>query len=58
MTAWKKVECPVCHAWLFEAVGMSAHLRIRIVCRCRRKVMVKEGFIAEVIDEHAPSVKD
>ena len=58
MNAWQKIECPVCHAWLFEAVGISTHLRIRMVCRCRRKLLIKEGFRVEVIQDVVAPVND
>jgi phage FluMu protein Com len=55
MSAWQDIRCPKCDKLLCQAFGISAHLLIRIMCRCGRLLQVKEGFLVEVISEGAPS---
>lgn len=57
MNAWQEVRCPICHKLLFEAVGLSAHLLIRIHCRCKRVIQVRERFQVEVYQEQQPTTK-
>jgi hypothetical protein len=49
MNAWQDVRCPVCSHKFFEAWGISAHLLIRIKCTCKRVILIKEGFVTEVV---------
>jgi phage FluMu protein Com len=57
MSAWQEVRCPVCKKILFEAFGITAHLRIRIHCRCKRVIQVREGFLVQVVQEQQPSTE-
>jgi phage FluMu protein Com len=58
MNAWQEVRCPVCKKILFEAFGLSTHLLIRIHCRCKRVIQVKEAFTAEVLEEQQQKLRD
>jgi phage FluMu protein Com len=55
MRAWQKVQCPVCHKVLFEAFGITSHILIKIHCRCKRVIQVKEGWVAEALQEQQPA---
>jgi hypothetical protein len=48
---FQEVRCPVSNHVLFEAVGLSTHLVIRIICRCKRVCLVKEGFVVSILEE-------
>ena len=54
MTLWQPVKCPKCDKTLFEAIGVLSHARVKIHCRCKRVIQIKEGFVAEVIGDQAP----
>jgi phage FluMu protein Com len=58
MSAWQPVRCPVCKKILFEAFGITSHFLLRIHCRCKRVIQVKEGLQTEVVEEHHPSLRD
>ena len=48
---FQTVRCPVSGHVLFEAFGISTHLVIRIICRCKRVCVVREGFTVTILEE-------
>jgi hypothetical protein len=51
MNAWQEVRCPACHKLLFAAAGINPHAVIRVICRCKRTVDVREGWTVTVAAE-------
>jgi len=49
--AFQQVRCPVSGHVLFEAFGVNTHLVIRIICRCKRVCLVRDGFTVNILEE-------
>jgi phage FluMu protein Com len=53
--SWQEVRCPFCHKLLFEAMDFGGQVMIRIYCRCKRFLQVKEHCQVEVFQEQQPT---
>jgi phage FluMu protein Com len=54
MNTWQKVQCPVCKKILGEAFGISTHMMMKVHCRCKRVILIREGWVTEVYQERQP----